>query len=92
MLFGISNVLQIPENYVLRQGLQALLPSAMNLMYLWTLLLPMVISVLLIRGKRAEVWIEEKGRSTFGLWVLASLFVWSFVSLSRVSTFLYFNF
>ena len=92
MLFGMSNVLLIPENYVIRQGLEVLLPSALNMMYLATLLLPMIIGVLLIRGKRAEEWIKEKGRSTIGLIVLASLFVWSFVSLSQVSTFLYFNF
>lgn len=92
MLFGMSNVLLIPENYVIRQGLEVLLPSALNMMYLATLLLPMIIGVLLIRGKRAGEWIKEKGRSTIGLIVLASLFVWSFVSLSQVSTFLYFNF
>ena len=50
------------------------------------------ICVLLARGKKAEEWIAEKGRLKRGIFCMATLFTWSFISLSQVSTFLYFNF
>lgn len=92
MLIGISNVLQFPENYVLRKAFELLMPEYVNIVYLVTLAALLVISIILVRGSRAQQWIEEKGRTVSGLLCLATLFTWSFISLSQVSTFLYFNF
>lgn len=92
MLIGISNVLQLPENYVLRKAFELLMPEYVNIVYLVTLAALLVISIILVRGSRAQQWIEEKGRTVSGLLCLATLFTWSFISLSQVSTFLYFNF
>ena len=43
-------------------------------------------------GKEAGEWIKTKARTKKGAFLLAVVFLWGFVSLSQVSTFLYFNF
>ncbi|MCM1568183.1 MAG: MBOAT family protein [Roseburia sp.] len=91
-LAGVCNVLQFSETYVLRELLERAAPQALNVFYIGTLVLLWFISLILLRGPKAEQWIENRGGSVGGVFVLATLFVWSFLSLSQVSTFLYFNF
>lgn len=92
MLAGVGNVLQIPETYALRKFLQLRFPALQNPFYMLCLLGLLVLSLLLIRGRKAEDWIEDRGRTFPGLFLMAFLFTWSLISLSQVSTFLYFNF
>lgn len=68
------------------------LPELLNPFYLLNLCLLAGIGIAAVRGRKAEVLIRERGRSLSGLLVMAGLFVWSFLSLSQVSVFLYFNF
>lgn len=89
---GLSNTLQIPETYIIRKGLEMLMPQMQNLFYIFCMVFILVLSGVLVAGPKAEQWIEKKGRTWKGLFLLATLFVWSFISLSQVSTFLYFNF
>ena len=42
--------------------------------------------------RKAEEWIAQCGHTKAGTVCMAILFLWSFVSLSQVSVFLYFNF
>lgn len=92
MFWGMCNVLQIPENYAVRKLLEMKLPSALNPFYALCVCLLLGISIFLIRGPRAEQWLKKYGKTTCGLLCLATLFTWSVISLSQVSTFLYFNF
>jgi D-alanyl-lipoteichoic acid acyltransferase DltB (MBOAT superfamily) len=89
---AMSNVLQIPETYVIRKFLELKFPQLLNPFYITCLCILLAVSILFITGKKAEVWIDTKGRSIFGTFLLATVFTWSFISLSQVSTFLYFNF
>lgn len=89
---GMCNTLQFPETYAVVKVLELAMPQLLNPFYMACMLLLLGISIWLIRGKRAEVWIEEKGRSWKGLFGAAVIFIWAFISLSQVSTFLYFNF
>lgn len=91
-LAGVCNVLQFPEMYVFKEILERIAPQALNYFYISLLIGLWLISAVLLRGRKAGKWIEDKGGSTGGIFVLATLFVWSFLSLSQVSTFLYFNF
>ena len=91
-VIGLSNILQFPETYAIRKLLEMTYPRGLNILYLGTLILLWGISLILIRGKKAAQWIETKGQTNMGLFVLAALFVWSFISLSQVSVFLYFTF
>ena len=92
MFLGVCNVLQIPENFAIRKALELAAPQYLNVMYVACLVLLLGISILLVRGKRAEEWLNIHGKRTGGLFCLALLFVWAVISLSQVSTFLYFNF
>lgn len=92
MFLGLCNVLKVPENYLLREALELLFPELLNPMYVVTLILLLGISLALICGKRAKDWLDRYRTTKRGLFVLAVLFVWSLISLSQVSTFLYFNF
>ncbi len=89
---GMCNTLQFPENYAIRKGLDLLAPQFLNPMYITCLIVLLGMALLLVVGKKAEVWIEEQGRTWKGLFVVATIFTWAFLSLSQVSTFLYFNF
>lgn len=89
---GMCNTLQLPETYVIRKALEMKFPAGLNPFYISCMLLLLGISVLLVAGRKAEEWIAVKGRTWSGTFTLASLFTWAFISLSQVSTFLYFNF
>jgi len=88
----MCNVLQYPENYALIKLLDLAAPQLLNVLFVSLFLLITVVGVALIRGVKAEQWIEKYAQTMPGTICLATLFVWSFVSLSQVSVFLYFNF
>lgn len=92
MFLGVCNQLQFAETYALRKLLEIMAPQYMNLFYVLNYILLFGICVKLAQGRKAEVWIAEKGRLKRGIFCMATLFTWSFISLSQVSTFLYFNF
>lgn len=91
-VLGLCNTLQLPETYVFRKFLEIALPRLQNPFYVCCLIVLLGVSAILIAGDRAEVWLEKRGRTGGGLVILALLFVWSVISLSQVSTFLYFDF
>lgn len=92
MFLGVCNLLIFPENYAVFKFLQLSAPGALNLFFVVCMLFLSTLCVILLRGRKAGQWIEKWGRSPMGIFVLATLFTWSFLSLSRVSVFLYFNF
>lgn len=84
--------LQLAETFIPTRILQMQAPVLLNLFYIFCVILLLLTSHLLVRGRRAEEWIARNGGTTRSLIILAFLFVWSTISLSEVSTFLYFNF
>ena len=92
MFAGICNQLQLAENYAIRKFLEIAAPQYVNLFYMLNYVVLLGICLILAGGKKAEVWIAEKGRTKTGTFCMATLFTWSFISLSQVSVFLYFNF
>lgn len=89
---GMCNTLRYPENYALVKYLEMAAPSLLNPFYVFCFCLLAGIGIAAIKGRKAEQWILEKGKSRWGGFCIATLFVWSFISLSQVSVFLYFNF
>ena len=92
MLLGICNTLNFPENYAVLKLLGEVAPQFVNAVYLFCMLLLSGLSIYFLQGSKAEQWIEKKGHTTTGLFCLATVFTWSFISLSQISVFLYFNF
>lgn len=92
IFLGVCNQLRFPENYVFRKFLEMFSPGYLNLFYVANYLILLAICVILIRGRKAQQWAASRGRTKTGILCLATLFTWAFLSLSQVSTFLYFNF
>ncbi|MGN0402330.1 MAG: MBOAT family O-acyltransferase, partial [Acetatifactor sp.] len=92
MLYGMCNVLQLPETYVIRKLLEMKAPDLLNVFYAACTMLLLGLSFFFVGGKKAESWIEEKKGSICQSVCLGTVFVWVLLSMSQVSTFLYFNF
>lgn len=92
MILRLCDTLRFPENYVLTGIAEQYFPRYVNVLLLFYMLFLMGCGIFFIRGMTAEQWIEKKGRSTVGSFLLATVFVWCFISLSQISVFLYFNF
>ena len=88
----MCNTLRFPENYAVIKFLEMYLPQLMNAFLVMTFCLLAGIAIGLLEGRKAEDWIRDRGRSRMGLFCMATLFTWAFLSLSQVSVFLYFNF
>lgn len=89
---ALCNTLRIPENYALIKLTEMVYPKGLNLLFCGNMILLLLVSVILIQGKKAEEWLAEKGKTRSGTACMAFLFLWAFISLSQVSVFLYFNF
>lgn len=89
---AMCNTLKYPENYAIIKFLEMAAPGLLNPFYAATFCLLAGIGIAAVRGRKAEQWIQDRGKTGWGSFCLATLFVWSFVSLSQVSVFLYFNF
>ena len=91
-LFEIAAQLDIPEIYVFRQALELAAPSAANYLYLFVMLALFVLAFYLIFHKNAFERATHNELTSARCWRMCILFVWCVISLSQVSTFLYFNF
>lgn len=91
-VYEIAAQLDLSELYVVRQVLDMAAPGLVNYMYLAFLLLLLVLSFFLVFGPTAYER-TMRGELTSGrCWMICILLVWCIISLSQVSTFLYFNF
>lgn len=91
-LFEIAAQLDISEIYVLRQALELTAPAAVNYLYLFVMLALFVLAFYLIFHKNAYERAAHNELTSRRCWGICILFIWCVVSLSQVSTFLYFNF
>ena len=88
----MAQYMDIPELYIFKRALEMIAPSLIRGLYLTAYIVIMIVSALLLRGKNAETIVKE-GKYTTGKAIIFSIIlIWSVISLSGVSTFLYFNF
>ncbi|MCM1252468.1 MAG: MBOAT family protein [Clostridium sp.] len=91
-MFEVASTLDIPEFYVIQEALGILAPGLVGYAYLALLFFYLGLSFYLMFRKNA-LQIAEGGKlSSKKCWAVSILFVWCIISLSQVSTFLYFNF
>jgi len=91
-LFEIAAQLDISEIYVLKQALELAAPTAVNYLYLFVMLALFVLAFYLIFHKNAYERATRNELTSGRCWSICILFIWCVISLSQVSTFLYFNF
>lgn len=92
-LYRASSKLDVAETYVFGEAIGIAAPSLTNAFYLVVLVLLILVSFFIITRKNTmEIALSPKaltkGRAIF----LAIIFIWSFMSLSNVSTFIYFKY
>ncbi|MBQ9989430.1 MAG: MBOAT family protein [Lachnospiraceae bacterium] len=91
-IYDMAQYMDIPELYVFRQAFQLFLPEYQGMVYLVAFLLLMLLCIILLRGKNPEQFVKEGKYTKKTVVALSVIFIWSVISLSGVSTFLYFNF
>ena len=92
-LYRAAENLEIAENYLFRQLFSQIGMTSMNtVVYMVTLVAVLAISGFVMTRKNTAEIIETTKFDKKTVLGLVVLFVWSFVSLSNVSTFIYFQF
>lgn len=91
-MFEVAATLDIPEFYIIKEALSITAPSLTGYACLALLLFYLAFSFFLITRKNALEIAENGEMSSKKCWGISILFIWCVISLSQVSTFLYFNF
>ena len=93
-LYKTSENLKLAENYLPRQLAIQLHMSdgVMNIIYVTTFVIILLISAIVMTRKNTQEIVETLRRDGKTIAFLTLIFIWSFVSLSNVSTFIYFQF
>ena len=92
-LYRTAENLEIAENYVFRQLLSQMGKDEMIIViYMLTMILLLLVSAFVMTRKNTGEIIERACFDKKTVVWLTVLFIWSFVSLSNVSTFIYFQF
>ena len=91
-LYRVAGKLDVAEIYVIKEAVSLLAPGMLNLLYAIIFVILIAISAFIITRKNAlEISSETLFSKKLCLFLII-VFVWSFLSLSQVSTFIYFKF
>ena len=92
-LYRTASQLEIAENYIPRQLFSQLgIAAGDNIVYMVTLLLLLAVSGFIMTRKNTQEIVDKTDFSMKTVLGLAVVFIWSFISLSNVSTFIYFQY
>lgn len=91
-IFAIAEAVNISEIYIVTKILSMKVPQLLAMVNLFMLLFIIIISVVVLCQKRTREIVETCTWKTGFSLKMSVLFVWAVLSLSGVSTFLYFNF
>ena len=91
-MFEVAAAMDISEFYVIREALSIAAPDVVKYAYLLLLVVYLAVSFFLIFRKNALEIATDGKFSSAKCWAVSIIFVWCVISLSQVSTFLYFNF
>lgn len=91
-LLKIVAKLDIPEFYLFKQAINMFAPDALSYAYLVLFIILLVISAFILTRKNALQIVTEHPLNSKLCAFVTIIFVWSVISFSQVSTFIYFNF
>ena len=92
-LYRTASQLKIPENYLFRQLFSQMgIAWGENLVYMVTLIVLLAVSGFIMTRRNTQEIVESTTFKTREVIGLAIVFIWSFISLSDVSTFIYFQY
>lgn len=91
-IYDMAQYMDIPELYVFREAFELFLPQYTGMVNLAALILLMLLCIFFLQRKNPQQIVEEGNYTTKTVAGLCIILIWSVISLSGVSTFLYFNF
>ena len=91
-LYRIAQTVELPETYVLFKAVSLLKPEFTNPLRLALLVLILIVSAVLVNGSCAQVKAKNMKLSGRNAVLAGILLVWCLVSMTGVSTYLYFAF
>lgn len=91
-IYEVAAQLDISEIYVIRQAIDMVLPDMINYLYLIFMFLLFALAFYLVFRPNAYERAMRGELTSRRCWIISILLIWCIVSLSQVSTFLYFNF
>lgn len=91
-IFAVADAVSVSEIYIVTKMLSMKAPQLLGTANMAVLLIVALIGIVVLGGKTTRKIVENSSWSNGAALRIALLFVWSVLSLSGVSTFLYFNF
>ena len=88
----MAEAVSVSEIYIVTKALSMIAPQFLSIVNVVVLLFAVFVSVFVLSRRRTREIVENNKWSNGFCLKMAVLFVWSVLSLSGVSTFLYFNF
>ena len=90
-MYKTAQMLDISENYMVLQAANLYAKGLVNYIYVASWIILLIISAIVMTRDNARQIIEKEPKKG-QIALLVILFAWSFISLSQVSTFIYFQF
>ena len=84
--------MDIPEFYIFKQAITMFAPNLLSTAYIAVFLLILAVSAFVLTRKNSLETVEISNYSPKFCWYITVVFMWSLISFSQVSTFIYFNF
>lgn len=91
-IYEVAAQLDISEIYIIKQALDIAVPGMVNHIYLIFMFILFALAFFLIFRRNAYDRATNNELTSARCWGICILFTWCVISLSQVSTFLYFNF
>lgn len=91
-IFEVASKFSIPEFYIFEKAVSIINPSFSGYLSLFLWMIYLLICFFIISRKNSLEIVENNKLSNKLFFFISILFVWCIISLSQVSTFLYFNF
>ncbi len=91
-IYKAAAKLDVPEFYLFKQAINLAAPELLNYAYLAVFLLLLAVSAFILTRKNAVQIVREHPLDKKLCFFVIIIFVWSVISFSQVSTFIYFNF
>lgn len=91
-IYKLTAKMDIPEFYIIKQAITLFAPDLLSSAYIVLFFIILGISAFVLTRKNSLQIVMETDYSSKFCWYITILFVWSLISFSQVSTFIYFNF
>ncbi|MDE6890846.1 MAG: MBOAT family protein, partial [Lachnospiraceae bacterium] len=91
-IYKIAAKLDVPEFYLIKQAVNLMAPDMLKYAYLLAFILLLFVSGFIVTRKNTLEIVREHPLNGRLCAFVTVIFVWSVISFSQVSTFIYFNF